>query len=80
VGFLKNNNHMKDKYVQMRNDKVMDLNFLYEYAISKGFTLSVQEFNLGAMYLDVQSILDKLDNEFELVILFDVNGNFVKVV
>lgn len=73
---------MKERYIEMRNSKILDWQFIYEYAISKGFTLGVQEFNVGAGYLnmDINFVLERLDREYELTLLFDKQGNFIKVV
>ena len=73
---------MKDRYIQMRNSRVVDWQFIYDYCVSKGFTLGVQNFNIGAnaLMMAMSQILDQLDHEYELTLLQDVNGNFIKVV
>lgn len=73
---------MKERYIEMRNSKTIDWQFIYEYAISKGFTLSVNEFNVGAGYLNmnIDFVLELLDREYELTLLFNQRGEFIKVV
>jgi hypothetical protein len=73
---------MKERYVRMRNEKVIDWLFIYDYAVSKGFTLGVEKFNIGANYLNMtmHEILNQLDHEYELTILYDKQGIFIKVV
>jgi hypothetical protein len=73
---------MKDRYIQMRNSRVVDWQFIYDYCVSKGFTLGVQNFNIGAnaLMMAMSQILDQLDHEYELTLLQDINGNFIKVV
>ena len=71
---------MRDRYIQMRNNRVVDIQLIYEYAVSKGFSLDFQSFHLGAQYLLLQNVLDQLDVEFELTLLCDINGNFIKIV
>lgn len=71
---------MKEKYIQMRNDRVLDVDFLYEYFLNKGGSLQVDQFMQGFQFLDVDFLLKKLDVEFELTILTDINGNFIKVI
>ena len=71
---------MRDRYIQMRNSNVIDLQLIYEYVVSKGFTLDFQSFHLGAQHLSVVDLFNQLDAEFELTLLCDVNGNFIKVV
>ena len=73
---------MKQRYIQMRNEKVIDWQFIYDYCVSKGFTLGVEKFNIGAnaLMMAMSQILDQLDHEYELTILYDSQGNFIKVV
>ena len=73
---------MKERYIQMRNSRVVDWQFIYDYCVSKGFTLGVQNFNIGAnaLMMAMSQILDQLDHEYELTLLQDINGNFIKVV
>jgi len=73
---------MKERYILMRNDNVVDWQFIYDYVVSKGFSLGVNAFNTGAQYLlmEIQRILDHLDHEFELHILLDKQGKFIKVI
>jgi hypothetical protein len=71
---------MREKYIEMRNDRVLDVDFLYSYLLSKGGTLQVNEFMYGLQFLDTDFLLKKLDAEFQLTILVDLNGNFIKVI
>ena len=73
---------MKERYIKMRNERVVDWLFIYDYVVSKGFTSSVQEFNVGAQYLmmSIVSIIDFLDHEYDLTLLCDEQGNFIKVI
>lgn len=73
---------MKERYIEMRNRRTIDWQFIYDYAVSKGFTLGVQEFNAGAGYLnmDIGFVLDHLDREYELTLLVNQRGEFIKVV
>ena len=71
---------MKDRYIQMRNQRVLDMYFVYDYAVSKGFNLSCQDFQFGFTYMNIESLLDTLDHEFEMTLLFDKQGRFIKVI
>jgi uncharacterized membrane protein len=71
---------MRQRYIDMRNSKVLDVNLIYEYALSKGFNLSFSDFNFGAQYLLVEGAFEQMDREFELTVLYDKNRNFIKVV
>ena len=73
---------MKERYIRMRNEKVIDWQFIYDYVVSKGFTLGLEKFNVGANYLNMamHEILEQLDHEYELTILYDKQGIFIKVI
>ena len=70
---------MRQRYIEMRNSKILDINLIYEYALSKGFNLSFSDFNFGAQWLLTEQTLDQIDHEFELTILYDKDWNFIKV-
>jgi hypothetical protein len=73
---------MKERYIKMRNDRVVDWVFIYDYVISKGFTGSVHDFNASAQHLmmSIISIMDFLDHEYNLTLVCDQQGNFIKVI
>lgn len=73
---------MKERYINMRNEKVVDWQFIYDYAVSKGFTLGVEKFNIGLSWFSMamNDVLDQLDHEYELTTLYDKQGIFIKVV
>lgn len=73
---------MKERYIQMRNSKIIEWQFIYDYSISKGYTGSIEAFNQAANYLNlwIEYIIDQLDHEYELTILYDQQGKFIKVV
>ena len=71
---------MKEDYIKMRDKKIIDINFFYQYALLKGFKGNFAEFNAGAIHLMVDHALDHLDQEFKLTTVHDKHGNFIKVV
>jgi hypothetical protein len=73
---------MRERYIEMRNRRIVDWQFIYDYCVSKGFTLGVNNFNLGAQWLmvEMESILSILDREYELTLLYDKNNNFIRVI
>lgn len=71
---------MKEDYIKMRNKKIVDINFFYQYALLKGFKGTLAEFNAGALHLMVDDALGLLDREYELTTVHDKHGNFIKVV
>jgi hypothetical protein len=71
---------MKEKYIKMRNGKVLDYQLLYTYATDKGMTLDPNMFMNGIQFVDINEIIENLDREFELTRLYDKDGKFIKVV
>ena len=71
---------MKEKYIKMRNGKVLDYQLLYTYATERGMTLDPNKFMNGIQFVDINEIIEQLDREFELTRLYDKEGNFIKVI
>ena len=71
---------MKDRYIKMMYKETIDTNFFYDYAVSKGFKYGVEEFNLGAMYIDNVALLAQLNSEYDITMLLGKNGEFIKIV
>ena len=44
---------MKERYIQMRNQHVIDWQFIYDYSVSKGYSGGVEMFNQAANYLNM---------------------------
>ena len=73
---------MRDRYIRMRNSGGVDWQFIYDYAVSKGYTDKVENFNIAANYLNMVmvNIIEQLDAEYEVVSLHGVDGNFIKII
>lgn len=71
---------MKEEYIKMRNSGVVNWQLLYMYAIDKGMTLDPQMFANGIQFVDITQVIDQLDHEFELTVLYDKQGKFIKVI
>lgn len=71
---------MRDRYIDMRNSRLLDVYLMYDYAVSKGFNLGFPSFQAGFVYVDIEQLLNNLDHEYELTLLFDQLGRFIKVV
>jgi hypothetical protein len=71
---------MKEEYIKMRNSGVVNWQLLYTYATDKGMTLDPQMFANGIQFVDITQVIDQLDHEFELTVLYDKQGKFIKVV
>lgn len=71
---------MKERYINMRNRKVIDLSVLYTFAREQGMTLSFDQFTIGAQFLNFDVLMEDLDRKFNLTRLYDKNDNFIKVI
>lgn len=94
-------NNFKERYVKMRNEGKYDLQFFFNYYLSKGGKLrDPEQFVDNFLYeyveqqvhpaappmrirtgeRDKQAILNHLDGVFEVNILTDSRGNFIKAI
>jgi len=72
---------IKSRWIAMRNAKSINPQLLYDYAIHcTGSKLTVQEFSAGLQFQDINAMIDTVDHELELTIVYDKNGQFIKVV
>lgn len=73
---------MRDRYIRMRNSSGIDWQFIYDYAVSKGYTGGVQNFNIASNYLSMvmEQIIDQLDREYDIISLHGVDGKFIKII
>ena len=72
---------IKSKWIAMRNAKIINPQLLYDYAIHcAGSKLTAQEFSAGLQFQDINAMIDTVDHELELNILYDKNGQFIKVI
>lgn len=71
---------LKSKWIAMRNSRSIDLGLLYDYAIHKGSKLTPHEFNVGLQFQDINAMIDTVDHELELTMVYDKNGQFIKVI
>jgi len=72
---------IKSKWIAMRNGRVVNPQLLYDYAIHyRGMQLTAEEFSLGLQFQDINAMIDTVDHELELNILYDKNGQFIKVI
>ena len=69
---------MKEEYIKMRNSGQFDLGWFYRYYKEKG---GVADFNVFKMIFTLNNeVINMLDKEFNLTIVQDKNGNFIKLV
>lgn len=73
---------MKDRYKMMRQSNMLDIRFLYDYAVSKGLkrcdlNFFSQVFSFSN--INVEELLSNLDKEFDLTTVHDSTGRVIKV-
>ena len=72
---------IKSKWIAMRNGRNINPQLLYDYAIHcAGSKLTAQEFSAGLQFQDINAMIDTVDHELELTILYDKNGQFIKAI
>jgi hypothetical protein len=72
---------IKSRWIAMRNDRNINPQLLYDYAIHcAGSKLTAQEFSAGLQFQDINAMINTVDHELELNILYDKNGQFIKVI
>jgi len=80
---------IKSRWIAMRNDRNINhqllydhvTQLLYDYAIHyRGMQVTAQEFSAGLQFQDINAMIDTVDHELELTIVYDKNGQFIKVV
>jgi hypothetical protein len=72
---------IKSRWIAMRNDRNINPQLLYDYAIHcGGMNLTPEQFSSGLQFHDINAMIDKVDHELELNILYDKNGQFIKVI
>ena len=66
----------------MRNDKRLDLNLIYHHFVDEGGKAPPHEFQVAIQMLPeaTSQIARTLDQKFEVSILEDKNGNFLKAI
>lgn len=69
---------MKGEYIKMRNSGQYDLGWFYRYYKENGGTADMSIFQV-VFNLD-NEVLNTLDKKFDLNVVQDKNGNFIKVV
>jgi len=72
---------IKSRWIAMRNDRNINPQLLYDYAIHcAGSKLTAQEFSAGLQFHDINVMIDRVDHELELTIVYDKNGQFIKAI
>lgn len=69
---------MKEEYIKMRNSGQYDIGWFYRYYKENGGTADMNIFQM-VFNLD-NEVLNTLDKKFDLNVVQDKNGNFIKVI
>ena len=70
---------LRSRWIELRNKKAIDPRFIYDYAIHKSMVITFETCMMVLSFYDPNAIIDRLDHEFDLTILYDKDNNFIKV-
>jgi hypothetical protein len=71
---------MKEDYIKMRNSNQLNVDLLYTIAQAEGLTADPDQFLIALSFANINEMIHHLDHKFELTILYNKNGDFVKVI
>jgi hypothetical protein len=72
---------VKEQYINMRNTGNFQVEWFYNYFVDNGGSrINFVTFSRLFSSCDLNQIVEFLDKKFNLTLLFDARGNFVKVV
>jgi hypothetical protein len=68
-----------NEYIEMRNERMLNPILFIKYALEKtGVRHQYRDIHTYLQFANHDSIFDKLDKEFNLDILYDKSGKFLK--
>ena len=71
---------MKEQYIKMRNSNQLDVGLLYTLAREEGLSAAPDQFSIALSFANINEMICHLDHKFELTILYNKNGDFIKVI
>ena len=74
------NKIMKEDYIKMRNSNQLNVGLLYTLAKEEGLTAAPDQFSMALSFANINEMICHLDHKFELTIVYNKNGGFIKVV
>ena len=70
---------MKEEYIRMRNIGQYNIEWFHKYYRSKGGKdVPLQTFHMVFQTANLDQVLERIDKEYELIILYDVQGKLIK--
>lgn len=70
---------MKEEYIRMRNSGQYNIDWFHKYYRSKGGKdIPLQTFHMVFQTANLDQVLERIDKEYELIILYDVQGKLIK--
>ena len=70
---------MKEEYIRMRNSGQYNIEWFHKYYRSKGGKdVPLQTFHMVFQTANLDQVLERIDKEYELIILYDVQGKLIK--
>jgi len=70
---------MREKYIKMRNKKILTFNILFESFKEIGGTLSQEQFLFGVNNLgNTKEIINRFDSHFKVTSLYNSKNQFIR--
>ena len=70
---------MKEEYIRMRNSGQYKIEWFHKYYRSKGGNdVPLQTFHMVFQTANLDQVLERIDKEYELTSLYDVQGKLIK--
>lgn len=71
---------MKEQYIVMRNKDRYEINWFYRYYLSNGGKdIPLHTFDIIFRTANIDQVLERIDKEYELTSLHDVQGKLIKI-
>ena len=71
---------MKEEYIRMRNSGQYKIEWFHNYYRSKGGKdVPLQTFHIVFKTANLDQVLERIDKEYELTSLHDVQGKLIKI-
>lgn len=71
---------MKEEYIKIRNTRQYDVNWFYKYFRENGGkNVDINQFAQAINFVNIENMLDFLDHKFNLTVVYNSNGEFIRV-
>ena len=71
---------MKEEYIKIRNTRQYDVNWFCKYFRENGGrNVDINQFAQAINFVNIENMLDFLDHKFNLTVVYNSNGEFIRV-